>query len=50
MDQTVKIAGFSGSKLWSLSRSVHPKKFLVINGKDAMLQAKMKRLNKESLK
>ena len=44
MIKAVVVAGGSGTRLWPLSRAGHPKQFLVLNGKDTMLQATMKRL------
>jgi mannose-1-phosphate guanylyltransferase len=45
MIKAVIMAGGSGTRLWPLSRTGHPKQFLALNGKDTMLQATMKRLN-----
>ncbi len=39
------MAGGSGTRLWPLSRSLHPKQFLPLIGEDTMLQATIKRLN-----
>jgi mannose-1-phosphate guanylyltransferase len=39
------MAGGSGTRLWPLSRSGHPKQFLKLNGEDTMLQSTIKRLN-----
>ena len=44
MIKAVVVAGGSGTRLWPLSRAGHPKQFLILNGKDTMLQATMKRL------
>lgn len=41
----VIMAGGSGSRLWPVSRAKHPKQFLVLDGKDTMLQATVKRLS-----
>ncbi len=38
------MAGGSGSRLWPLSRSSHPKQFLSLHGDNTMLQATVKRL------
>lgn len=43
---TVIMAGGSGTRLWPLSRAMHPKQFLSLHGEDTMLQATMKRLSK----
>jgi mannose-1-phosphate guanylyltransferase len=40
----VFLAGGSGTRLWPLSRSSHPKQFLALHGEDTMLQATVKRL------
>jgi len=39
------MAGGSGTRLWPLSRSKHPKQFLALHGEDTMLQATVKRLS-----
>lgn len=44
MIKAVVLAGGSGTRLWPLSRAMHPKQFLALNGEDTMLQATMKRL------
>lgn len=41
----VIIAGGSGSRLWPLSRSLYPKQFLCLEGKNSMLQATISRLD-----
>ncbi|MCC7516019.1 MAG: mannose-1-phosphate guanylyltransferase/mannose-6-phosphate isomerase [Pseudomonadales bacterium] len=38
------MAGGSGSRLWPLSRELHPKQFLALDGDSAMLQATIARL------
>ena len=43
---TVIMAGGSGTRLWPLSRAMHPKQFLSLHGEDTMLQATLKRLSK----
>ena len=45
MIKAVIMAGGSGTRLWPLSRSGHPKQFLKLNGDDTMLQATVKRLH-----
>ena len=40
----VIIAGGKGSRLWPISRAMHPKQFLKIDGKDTMLQSTISRL------
>ena len=45
MIKAVIMAGGSGTRLWPLSRAGHPKQFLVLDGKETMLQATMKRLD-----
>jgi mannose-1-phosphate guanylyltransferase len=40
----VVLAGGSGSRLWPMSRALHPKQFLALHGKDSMLQATVNRL------
>ena len=44
MIKAVLLAGGSGTRLWPLSRAMHPKQFLTLNGENTMLQATMKRL------
>jgi len=41
----VIMAGGSGSRLWPLSRQLHPKQFLPLTGKGSMLQESLKRLS-----
>lgn len=43
--QVVILAGGSGTRLWPLSRSKHPKQFLSLQGENSMLQATVKRLS-----
>ena len=43
--KAVIMAGGSGTRLWPLSRSAHPKQFLSLYGDDTMLQATVKRLS-----
>lgn len=45
MIKAVVMAGGSGTRLWPLSRTGHPKQFLKLHGRDTMLQATMKRLD-----
>lgn len=45
MIKAVIMAGGSGTRLWPLSRSGHPKQFLMLNGDDTMLQSTVKRLH-----
>ena len=45
MIKAVVIAGGSGTRLWPMSRSEHPKQFLALHGEETMLQATMKRLD-----
>ena len=46
MIKPIIMAGGSGTRLWPLSRSAHPKQFLALNsGADSMLQATVKRLD-----
>ncbi|MEH6357306.1 MAG: mannose-1-phosphate guanylyltransferase/mannose-6-phosphate isomerase [Marinobacter sp.] len=40
----IVLAGGSGSRLWPLSRQLHPKQFLPLLGKNSMLQATIARL------
>ena len=40
----VIMAGGSGTRLWPVSRSAHPKQFLTLHGEDTMLQSTIKRL------
>jgi mannose-1-phosphate guanylyltransferase/mannose-6-phosphate isomerase len=42
--QPVIMAGGSGTRLWPLSRAGYPKQFLVLDGKDSLLQQAAKRL------
>lgn len=44
MIKAVVLAGGSGTRLWPLSRSAHPKQFLSLFGSDTMLQATFNRL------
>lgn len=39
------MAGGSGTRLWPLSRSAHPKQFLSLHGNETMLQGTVKRLS-----
>ena len=48
--KAVIIAGGSGTRLWPLSRSAHPKQFLALYGDDTMLQSTIKRLDGLDLK
>ncbi|WP_258527301.1 sugar phosphate nucleotidyltransferase, partial [Kluyvera cryocrescens] len=41
----VVIAGGSGSRLWPLSRTLYPKQFLCLDGKESMLQSTIGRLH-----
>ncbi|MCR8923746.1 mannose-1-phosphate guanylyltransferase/mannose-6-phosphate isomerase [Dasania sp. GY-MA-18] len=41
----VVMAGGSGTRLWPLSRALHPKQFLNLYGEHSMLQATIKRLS-----
>jgi len=43
---TVIMAGGSGTRLWPLSRAMHPKQFLSLHDQDTMLQATLKRLSR----
>ena len=43
--KAIIMAGGSGSRLWPLSRALHPKQFLTLNGEYTMLQATVKRLS-----
>ena len=45
MIKAVIMAGGSGTRLWPLSRSRHPKQFLKLSGDDTMLQSTVKRLH-----
>jgi len=45
MIKAVIMAGGSGTRLWPLSRSRHPKQFLSLTGEDTMLQSTVKRLS-----
>ena len=49
MIKAVVMAGGSGTRLWPLSRTGHPKQFLALNGEDTMLQATMKRLKGQDI-
>lgn len=40
----VIISGGSGSRLWPLSRAMHPKQFLTLNGDQSLFQATLSRL------
>ena len=42
----VLLAGGSGTRLWPLSRELFPKQFLPLTGKDSLLQATLKRLDR----
>ncbi|GAA4091276.1 hypothetical protein GCM10022414_13160 [Zhongshania borealis] len=42
--KAVIMAGGSGSRLWPPSRSLFPKQFLSVVGKDTMLQATLARV------
>jgi mannose-1-phosphate guanylyltransferase len=44
MIKAVIMAGGSGTRLWPMSRSGHPKQFLTLNGDETMLQSTFKRL------
>lgn len=44
MIKTVILAGGSGSRLWPLSRSQHPKQFLALDGEKTMLQTTLERV------
>jgi mannose-1-phosphate guanylyltransferase len=46
----VIMAGGSGTRLWPVSRSSHPKQFLALHDEDTMLQSTVKRLAGLSLK
>ena len=43
--KAIIMAGGSGTRLWPLSRSAHPKQFLPLHGNETMLQGTMKRLS-----
>lgn len=43
--QAIIMAGGSGSRLWPLSRSTHPKQFLNLTGEYTMFQSTIKRLS-----
>lgn len=43
--KAIIMAGGTGSRLWPLSRAMHPKQFLALHGEDTMLQATMKRIS-----
>jgi mannose-1-phosphate guanylyltransferase/mannose-6-phosphate isomerase len=45
MIQPVIMAGGSGSRLWPLSRGLHPKQFLALHGEQTMLQQTITRLD-----
>ena len=42
----VVLAGGSGTRLWPLSRTDHPKQFLAVNGESTMLQDTISRMLK----
>lgn len=44
MINVVLMAGGAGTRLWPLSRAMHPKQFLTLNGRYTMLQETVKRL------
>lgn len=44
MIKAVVMAGGSGTRLWPLSRSAHPKQFLSLNSDETMLQSTVRRL------
>ena len=51
MDLTLVIlAGGSGTRLWPISRSLHPKQFLQLTSKKTMIQETVDRLEQKSLK
>ena len=50
MIKAVVMAGGSGTRLWTLSRSSHPKQFLTLLGENTMLQETFKRLNDLDIK
>ena len=50
MIKAVIMAGGSGTRLWPLSRSSHPKQFLALHGEATMLQATFKRLDGLNIK
>ena len=41
----VILAGGTGSRLWPLSRTLYPKQFMALDGKETMLQATLQRLD-----
>jgi mannose-1-phosphate guanylyltransferase len=43
--KAIIMAGGSGTRLWPLSRSAHPKQFLPLHGNETMLQGTVKRLS-----
>ena len=43
--KAIIMAGGTGSRLWPLSRAMHPKQFLALHGEETMLQATMKRIS-----
>ncbi|MGN6550806.1 MAG: mannose-1-phosphate guanylyltransferase/mannose-6-phosphate isomerase [Pararhizobium sp.] len=45
MIQPVVMAGGTGSRLWPLSRQLHPKQFLSLSGEGTMLQETIRRLD-----
>ena len=45
MIKAVILAGGTGTRLWPLSRAVHPKQFLSLHGKSSMIQDTIKRLS-----
>ena len=50
MIKAVVMAGGSGTRLWPLSRSSHPKQFLALHGEATMLQATFRRLDALNIK
>ena len=43
--QPVILAGGAGTRMWPLSRELHPKQFLSLTGKNSMLQETISRLS-----